>query len=97
VYLVPTLSINNRPLQQVGTFFSSDILTLSGHNTVSLGVGGRVGHPPDRGAGGRSDPDARQWKAHGDPPPGLFFRYSEENLAARFHIRMDNRSREDRR
>ena len=42
LYLVPTLSFNNRPLQQVGTFLSSDIPSLPGHNTFSLGVGGAV-------------------------------------------------------
>lgn len=42
LYLVPTLSINNRRLQQVPTFFSSDIHNLPGHNTFSLGVGGAL-------------------------------------------------------
>lgn len=40
LYLVPTLSFNNRPLQLVSGFESSDILNLPGHNTFSLGVGG---------------------------------------------------------
>jgi mono/diheme cytochrome c family protein len=42
LYLVPTLSFNNRPLQQVGTFFSSGIPSLPGYNTFSLGVGGAL-------------------------------------------------------
>jgi mono/diheme cytochrome c family protein len=42
LYLVPTLTINNRPLQQVTTYLSSGIPTLPGHNTFSLGVGGAL-------------------------------------------------------
>lgn len=42
LYLVPTLSFNNRPLRQVTTYFSSGIPSLPGHNTFSLGVGGAL-------------------------------------------------------
>lgn len=42
LYLVPTLSFNNRPLQLVNGYESSDILNLPGHNTFSLGVGGAL-------------------------------------------------------
>jgi mono/diheme cytochrome c family protein len=42
LYLVPTLSFNNRPLQLVSGYESSDILDLPGHNTFSLGVGGAL-------------------------------------------------------
>lgn len=42
LYIVPTLSFNNRPLQQVTTFLSSGIPSLPGHNTFSLGVGGSL-------------------------------------------------------
>lgn len=38
-YLVPTLSLNNRPLQIVPTFFSSDIRDFPGYTTFSLGAG----------------------------------------------------------
>jgi mono/diheme cytochrome c family protein len=38
-YLVPTVSLNNRPLQIVPTFFSSDIRDLPGYMTFSLGAG----------------------------------------------------------
>lgn len=39
LYLVPTVSLNDRPLQQVFTYESSAILDLPGHNTFSLGAG----------------------------------------------------------
>lgn len=39
-YVVPTLSLNNRILFAPGSFFSSAIPNLPGHNTFSLGVGG---------------------------------------------------------
>jgi mono/diheme cytochrome c family protein len=42
LYLVPTLSFDNRPLQLVSGYEASDILDLPGHNTFSLGVGGAV-------------------------------------------------------
>lgn len=42
LYLVPTLTINNRPLRQITSYFSSDITPLPGHNTFSLGVGGAL-------------------------------------------------------
>lgn len=42
LYLVPTFSINNRPLQLVNGFESSDIVNLPGYNTFSLGVGGAL-------------------------------------------------------
>jgi len=42
LYLVSTVSLNNRPLQQVGSFESSEILDLPGHNTFYLGVGGAL-------------------------------------------------------
>lgn len=42
LYLVPTLSFNNRRLQEVSGFESQDILDLPGHNTFSLGIGGAL-------------------------------------------------------
>jgi mono/diheme cytochrome c family protein len=42
LYLVPTLTFNNRPLRQVTTYFSSGFTPLPGHNTFSLGVGGAL-------------------------------------------------------
>jgi mono/diheme cytochrome c family protein len=39
LYLVPTLTFNNRELQQITTYLSSGIPTLPGHNTFSLGEG----------------------------------------------------------
>lgn len=42
LYLVPAVSLNDRPLQQVSSFESSAILDFPGHNTFSLGVGGAV-------------------------------------------------------
>ena len=42
LYFVPTLSLNDRPLQQVTTYSSRDILDLPGHNALSLGVGGAL-------------------------------------------------------
>ncbi|MGH9326458.1 MAG: DUF5777 family beta-barrel protein [Terriglobia bacterium] len=42
LYLVPTLSFNNRPLELVSGFESSDIVNLPGHNTFSLGIGGAL-------------------------------------------------------
>jgi mono/diheme cytochrome c family protein len=42
LYLVPTFSINNRPLQLVSGYEASDIVNLPGHNTFSLGVGGAL-------------------------------------------------------
>lgn len=42
LYLVPTLSFNNRPLQLVNGFESSDILNLPGFTTFSLGAGGAL-------------------------------------------------------
>ena len=39
LYLVPTLSLNNRILFQPNGFFSSQIPNLPGYNTFSLGVG----------------------------------------------------------
>lgn len=42
LYVVPTASFNDRPLQQVSSFESSAILDFPGHNTFSLGVGGAV-------------------------------------------------------
>ncbi|MGH9377798.1 MAG: DUF5777 family beta-barrel protein [Terriglobia bacterium] len=38
-YLVPTISLNDRPLQEVFTYRSRDILDLPGHNAFSLGSG----------------------------------------------------------
>jgi mono/diheme cytochrome c family protein len=46
LYLVPTLSFNNRPLHQAASYFSSAIPTLPGHNTFSLGVGGALNIRP---------------------------------------------------
>jgi mono/diheme cytochrome c family protein len=42
LYFVPTVSLDDRPLQQVSSFSAHDILDLPGHNTVSLGVGGAL-------------------------------------------------------
>lgn len=42
IYFVPTVSFNDRPLQEVSTYSSHDILDLPGHNAVSLGVGGAL-------------------------------------------------------
>jgi mono/diheme cytochrome c family protein len=40
LYAVPTFSLNNRILFQPGSFLSSAIPNLPGHNTFSLGAGG---------------------------------------------------------
>jgi mono/diheme cytochrome c family protein len=42
IYIVPTLSINDRRLNFVGTFRSRDIPNVPGHNTFSLGIGGAL-------------------------------------------------------
>jgi hypothetical protein len=42
VYVVPTLSLNNRRLVQPGSFLSSDIPRVPGVNTVALGLGGSI-------------------------------------------------------
>ena len=42
IYVVPTLSINDRRLNLVGSFRSRDIPNVPGHNTFSLGIGGAL-------------------------------------------------------
>jgi mono/diheme cytochrome c family protein len=42
IYVVPTLSLNDRKLTQINGFRSQDIPTLPGYNAFSLGVGGAL-------------------------------------------------------
>ncbi|MGH9439152.1 MAG: DUF5777 family beta-barrel protein, partial [Terriglobia bacterium] len=42
LYLVPTASFNDRQLQQVNGYLSSNILDLPGYNAFSLGIGGSL-------------------------------------------------------
>jgi mono/diheme cytochrome c family protein len=42
LYLVPTVALNDRPLQQVFAYEASAIADVPGHNTFSLGAGGAL-------------------------------------------------------
>jgi mono/diheme cytochrome c family protein len=42
LYLVPTVSLNDRQLQAVNGYEASDIVAFPGYNTFSLGVGGAL-------------------------------------------------------
>lgn len=95
IYIVPTFSVQNRPLVPPQRVIEDPWPNLPGFNTFALGVGGISGHPPDGSPGGRGHSHSRQRPGAGNSSSCLFVRDSEEDLETRFYLWLHDQSRDD--